>query len=98
MVEQWFRSCKTLFQTRPVYPTLEVVPWSLGQLLGDEKSHRHREHPGLRVGEPSFDRLRLLLDLAGDLAQPASEGIDVPLELLLLGRGEAGQVGLPDGF
>jgi hypothetical protein len=51
--------------------------------------HRHREHLALRVGESSTNRLGLRRDLAEDPAQAAAKGIDVPLERLLLGRGQA---------
>ena len=50
----------------------------------DQERHRHREHAGLRVGEPCPDRRRLSLDLFGDFLGPRSHRILVPLEAFLL--------------
>ena len=49
-----------------------------------QERHRHREHPGLRVGVACPDRRRLPLDLVGDLLGSGPQEVLVPLELLLL--------------
>ena len=69
-----------------------TLPFRSKLVFVHEELHSHRKHPWLRFGEPCPDRLGLFLDLAGDLLQSSPQGIDVSLELLVLGWGKSGKL------
>ena len=66
--------------------------YSFAMPLWHQERHRHREHPGLRIGIAGTDRRRLPRNFVGDRVGSGPEEVTIAFELFPLRVAEQGQL------